>query len=269
MGFIWIHRYLGKNFSYTLIIKPDHQLITSGPYRFIRHPMYSAFLIFHIAIFLISGNWFIGIIWIVGLLIIFLLRISKEEEMLLNKFSKQYREYQKRTGSLFLPIFKMLQKHKRKEIFDRKWIFELITYQKITSAKSTWFFQWLQAIFINSTLNSIKSFYITFNENSQRKMNLSEKSDFIEHIEIQKLKSQKLVEKRNLSKEENSNIYFRIEAHPSIFSLSVQFSGESTFKKEVTTIQIIGAKKVIKEAKTHFDNLSINPDNIQIVQYGP
>ncbi len=41
--FVWVHRHLGSNFSSNLMIKDRHVLVTAGPYRWIRHPMYTAF----------------------------------------------------------------------------------------------------------------------------------------------------------------------------------------------------------------------------------
>jgi protein-S-isoprenylcysteine O-methyltransferase Ste14 len=57
--FIWVHQSLGNNLSVRLSIKDQHVLITDGPYHWIRHPMYSAFYLLHIAVFLLTANWFI------------------------------------------------------------------------------------------------------------------------------------------------------------------------------------------------------------------
>lgn len=110
--FTWVHSFLNNNFSYTLKIYHNHKLITKGPYNYIRHPMYTAFLIFHSSIFLTTGNWFIGIIWIVGLVFIFLIRIRKEEKMLIKTFGDIYREYIHTTGILFPSIIKIIRKRK-------------------------------------------------------------------------------------------------------------------------------------------------------------
>jgi protein-S-isoprenylcysteine O-methyltransferase Ste14 len=112
--FIWVHYFLNKNFSYTLKIFDNHKLITKGPYKFIRHPMYTAFLILHSSIFLITGNWFIGIIWIVGLIFIIMLRIRKEEKMLIEKFGDTYRKYISTTGILCPSLIKIIRKHRIK-----------------------------------------------------------------------------------------------------------------------------------------------------------
>jgi len=102
LWFIWIHQTLGTNLSVRLQIKGEQNLITNGPYRWVRHPMYTAFYVLHIAVFFLTSNWFIGVTWIAGLTVIILLRVNREEAMLLSRFGKKYDVYMKRTGR-FLP----------------------------------------------------------------------------------------------------------------------------------------------------------------------
>jgi protein-S-isoprenylcysteine O-methyltransferase Ste14 len=104
--FIWVHQHLGNNFSMKLRIKESHTLIISGPYQWIRHPMYTAFYLLHFAAFLLTANWFIGLSWLLGLTIIIYMRISREESMMLDKFGEDYRVYMKRTG-MFTPSIKL------------------------------------------------------------------------------------------------------------------------------------------------------------------
>ena len=105
LWFIWIHRSLGNNLSTHLKIKDSQKLVTGGAYRRIRHPMYSAFFLLHFAVFFLTANWFIGLTWIVGITTIILLRIKREEAMLLAKFGGEYREYMNNTGR-FVPLLK-------------------------------------------------------------------------------------------------------------------------------------------------------------------
>ena len=101
----WADHHLGKNFSMTLRIRQDHTLVTSGPYRWIRHPVYSAGLLFGAAILLVSANWFVGCSWLGGCSLLYACRIPKEEAMMLSEFA-DYREYAARTGRLWPPWFK-------------------------------------------------------------------------------------------------------------------------------------------------------------------
>lgn len=76
--FVWVHQHLGNNFSMKLRIKESHTLTISGPYQWIRHPMYTAFYLLHFAAFLLTANWFIGLSWLLGLTIIVYLRTGKD-----------------------------------------------------------------------------------------------------------------------------------------------------------------------------------------------
>lgn len=104
LWFVWIHRTLGVNHSARLSIKDRQVLITDGPYRLIRHPMYSAFYLLHIAVFFLTENWFIGTTWLAGLTITIALRVRREEEMLSDRFGEQYDLYSERTGRFVPPV---------------------------------------------------------------------------------------------------------------------------------------------------------------------
>jgi protein-S-isoprenylcysteine O-methyltransferase Ste14 len=59
---LWLsHRALGKNFRPTLEASPDQELVTTGPYQYVRHPLYLAFLLMLTSTGLLSSNWFIGV----------------------------------------------------------------------------------------------------------------------------------------------------------------------------------------------------------------
>jgi protein-S-isoprenylcysteine O-methyltransferase Ste14 len=105
LWFIWIHRSLGNNLSVRIKIKEAQELVTNGPYRWIRHPMYTTFFLLHTSVFFLTANWFIGITWLFGLTVIILLRVRREEAMLLDKFGGEYGTYMNNTGR-FIPTFK-------------------------------------------------------------------------------------------------------------------------------------------------------------------
>lgn len=96
----WADHCLGSNLSVTLQIKDDHSLITSGPYRWIRHPAYASALLFSGAVFLVSANWLVGACLLGGMTILVASRIPREERMMIGRFGDRYRQYIKRTGGL-------------------------------------------------------------------------------------------------------------------------------------------------------------------------
>jgi protein-S-isoprenylcysteine O-methyltransferase Ste14 len=99
---LWIHQALDRNFSTVARIHDHHTLVTSGPYQWVRHPMYPTLWLFSLAAFLISANWFIGLPPLVTVTLIMLTRPAQEEQQLIATFGDDYRNYMKHTGR-FLP----------------------------------------------------------------------------------------------------------------------------------------------------------------------
>jgi protein-S-isoprenylcysteine O-methyltransferase Ste14 len=99
----WTLTNLGKNLTDTVETRREATLVTSGPYRYVRHPFYVAAALLMLAAALFSANWFIAAS---GLAVIALLaaRTPKEEEKLVEKFGDEYRAYMARTGR-FVPRF--------------------------------------------------------------------------------------------------------------------------------------------------------------------
>jgi protein-S-isoprenylcysteine O-methyltransferase Ste14 len=98
--FIWSHRALGKNWSPFLEIRKGHNLVTDGPYRYIRHPMYAAIFLIGIGISLLSANWLVALAYLLPVIGMYLFRVSDEEEMMVEQFGDEYRDYMQRTGRL-------------------------------------------------------------------------------------------------------------------------------------------------------------------------
>lgn len=99
--FWWMFRHLGLNVTATSVPRANATLVTSGPYRLVRHPMYSAALILTFAAALLAAN----VIILVGGMLMFTLLAARsriEEQRLVEKFGDAYRDYQKSTGR-FLP----------------------------------------------------------------------------------------------------------------------------------------------------------------------
>jgi protein-S-isoprenylcysteine O-methyltransferase Ste14 len=99
------HRALGRNWSVSLDVRENHQLVTDGIYRRVRHPMYSAFWLWAIAQALLLPNWVAGFSGLVGFGILFFGRIAREERMMLETFGDSYRAYMARTGRVSPSIF--------------------------------------------------------------------------------------------------------------------------------------------------------------------
>jgi len=96
----WAQVTLGKSWSDTPRMLKEQTLITSGPYQFIRHPIYTAFVLILGSTLLISANWFIGLAWLGMTVLEVTSRIGFEESLMLEYFGDQYREYMKKTGRL-------------------------------------------------------------------------------------------------------------------------------------------------------------------------
>ena len=105
LGIYWLFSSIGSGISPTSATRQEHQLVTSGPYRWIRHPLYTVGSSLFIAFGMMSDNWFIallGILAFIGMAI----RTPKEEANLIEKFGDEYRDYMKRTGRFFPKLYK-------------------------------------------------------------------------------------------------------------------------------------------------------------------
>lgn len=100
---VLVHRELGIYFSSTLVIRPEHRLVTTGPYRFVRHPMYSSYLLLFIGAFLVSANWVIGASGTAVIATLMTVRLTREEALLIDRFGAEYEEYRRNTG-MFIPM---------------------------------------------------------------------------------------------------------------------------------------------------------------------
>lgn len=96
----WSQETLGKNWSDAPRLVEGQEMIASGPYRWIRHPIYAAFLLILGSLLLISANWFVGGMWIGMTGLDVASRIRTEEAMMAGQFEERYRAYMRRTGQL-------------------------------------------------------------------------------------------------------------------------------------------------------------------------
>ena len=97
----WTHLALGTLWSAQLQLRANHRMVTSGPYSRVRHPMYTAILAWLASLGLVIANW-IPIIFAFWMMVFLVARVPREEQMMLEQFGEEYREYMRRTGR-FLP----------------------------------------------------------------------------------------------------------------------------------------------------------------------
>ena len=98
---VWMFRTLGRNLTDTVVTRKQHTLVTNGPYRWVRHPLYSLAVLLGVANSLAAANWFF---FVAGCLVFLLLaiRTRKEEQNLIARFGDDYRNYMQQTGR-FVP----------------------------------------------------------------------------------------------------------------------------------------------------------------------
>ncbi|MHA1964023.1 MAG: methyltransferase [Candidatus Thorarchaeota archaeon] len=99
----WIHHTLGRQYAAKLEIQKDHALIEAGPYNKVRHPMYTVFILFSLAVALIASNLLI-LIFAILIAIPFHWISRNEERMLTDQFGEEYQNYMQRTGRFLPPI---------------------------------------------------------------------------------------------------------------------------------------------------------------------
>lgn len=98
--FLAVFRSLGKNLTDTVVTRESHTLVTSGPYRYVRHPMYTALILTTAAAALLSANWFFGLVGATCFALIHH-RTRIEEANLIERFGDEYLAYRRRTGKYF------------------------------------------------------------------------------------------------------------------------------------------------------------------------
>lgn len=97
----WTLRSLGPNLTDTVVTRRAHTLVTTGPYRWVRHPFYVSMTLFILTNVLLAANWFL---LVTGVLVVALivLRTSREEDRLRARFGDAWQTYMSQTGR-FLP----------------------------------------------------------------------------------------------------------------------------------------------------------------------
>lgn len=95
------HVDLGQNWSVSLEIRENHELVTTGVYRRVRHPMYASIWLWAIAQGMLLPNWLAGWSVVPVFAAMYFIRTPREERLMLNVFGDEYRRYSRQTGRLF------------------------------------------------------------------------------------------------------------------------------------------------------------------------
>jgi protein-S-isoprenylcysteine O-methyltransferase len=97
----WVPRVLGRFLVPQAVVFPDHALVTSGPFRFVRHPSFSGALALWLSTGLGTLNWLLIVLWL-PLVLAKTIQARAEEELLHAKFGSVYEAYARQTGR-FIP----------------------------------------------------------------------------------------------------------------------------------------------------------------------
>lgn len=96
----WSHAHLRHAFSPEVNLADGQMLVTTGPYRRIRHPMYTSFYVFWLGMGLLAANWLVALPGLTAMTALLIYRLPREERLMGEAFGEAYREYQERTGAL-------------------------------------------------------------------------------------------------------------------------------------------------------------------------
>ena len=101
---LWVlwraHAALGRYWSDSVQLRQGHKLVTSGIYRYIRHPIYTFGWLLSIAQALLLWNWVVALAGLASFALLYFLRVPGEEQMMLDQFGEAYRDYMNKTGRI-------------------------------------------------------------------------------------------------------------------------------------------------------------------------
>jgi len=99
----WSHHHLGLSFSSFVERQEGQVLVESGPYKRVRHPIHTAYLLTYAGGGLLAGNWVLSLVPTLCFGLMAALRMGEEEGLMIETFGERYRDYMKRAGR-FLPF---------------------------------------------------------------------------------------------------------------------------------------------------------------------
>jgi protein-S-isoprenylcysteine O-methyltransferase Ste14 len=95
---VWARLYLGRNWGLPMSLKEGHELVTTGPYRYVRHPIYTGMLLAILGSALVSGP--IWVVFLAGMAVYCVYSARIEESLMLQQFPEQYALYKRRTKAI-------------------------------------------------------------------------------------------------------------------------------------------------------------------------
>jgi protein-S-isoprenylcysteine O-methyltransferase len=102
---LWSQAVLGRYYTTTLRHADDQPILTSGPYRLLRHPGYGGLLLAWVGAGLATANWAVALTIAILMVVAYGYRIAAEEAMLVSAFGSPYREYMARTWRLIPYVY--------------------------------------------------------------------------------------------------------------------------------------------------------------------
>ena len=94
---VWSFKTLGDNYSQDVIIKKNHELITKGPFKIIRHPQYLCQIILDLGATAATFSYIVGFLALIEIPI-YIMRASLEDKLLAKYFSEKFSDYKKQSG---------------------------------------------------------------------------------------------------------------------------------------------------------------------------
>ena len=99
-GTYWVFSSIGRNVSETVLTKDQHALVQHGPYRWIRHPLYTVGVVLLLALGLMLTSWLVLLFALAAFVVFRFVVVPIEEGQLEAKFGESYRRYKNRTGAM-------------------------------------------------------------------------------------------------------------------------------------------------------------------------
>ena len=96
---VWARRHLGSNWSGAISVKKDHELIRTGPYAYVRHPIYTGVLTAFFGSALSLGEWR-GLAAVFLMLAALQIKIRREEQLMKDEFAEEYEVYKKEVKAI-------------------------------------------------------------------------------------------------------------------------------------------------------------------------